>query len=95
MDGYMLECVFLHYFDMKCALDMHVYSLVCTVYILVCVHVCRCFSVFVYMCTCVHRIQKCTVWVCGPLCVFSRCVRCTCVYVCLCKCYALFVCVCM
>ena len=30
--GYMLECVFLHYFDMKCALDMHVYSLVCIPY---------------------------------------------------------------
>ena len=38
----MLECVFLHvhYFDMKCALDMHVYSLVCVLYWFMCVFMC-------------------------------------------------------
>ena len=79
---------------MKCALDMHVYSLVCVLYLFLCVFMC----VGVLVCLCihkvrarvVHRIQKCTVWGCGPLCVFSRCVRC--VHVCLCKCYLFFVC---
>ena len=42
LDGYMLECVFVHahYIDMKCALDMHMYSLVCVLYWLMCVFMC-------------------------------------------------------
>ena len=32
--------VFLHYFDMQCALDMHMYSLVCVLYLFLCVFMC-------------------------------------------------------
>ena len=78
--------MFLHYFDMKCALDMNACSLVCVLYLFLCVFMCV--GVLVYI-KYVH-VKKCTVSVCGPLCVFSRCVRCE--HVCLCKCYVLFVC---
>ena len=58
---------------------------VCTVFVLVCVHVCRCSSVFVYTystCTCVHRIQKCTLSVRAFVCVFHAGVSgvCMCAY---------------
>ena len=82
------KCVFLHYCDMKCALDMHVYSLVFVLYLFMCVFMC----VGVLVCLCIHKVctgYRSVQYLCGPLCVFSRCV-----HVCLCKCYILFVCVC-
>ena len=45
--------VFLHYFDMKCALDMHVYSLVCVLYLFLCVFMC----VGVLVCLCIHKVH--------------------------------------
>ena len=68
--------VFLHYFDMQCALDMHVYSLVCVLYLFLCVFMCA--GVLVGLCihkvyACMHRIQKCTVSVRAFVCVFQVC----------------------
>ena len=45
------KCVFLHYFDMKCALDMHVYSLR-VLYLFLCVFMC----VGVLVCLCIHKV---------------------------------------
>ena len=44
------KCGFLHYFDMKCALDMHMYSLVCVLYLFLCVFM----YVGVLVCLCIH-----------------------------------------
>ena len=41
--------MFLHYFDMKCALDMHSYSLVCVLYLFMCVFMCVGVLVCVYI----------------------------------------------
>ena len=43
------KCGLLHYFDMQCALDMHVYSLVFVLYLFICVFMC----VGVLVCLCI------------------------------------------
>ena len=67
-------------FLMKCALDKNAYSLVCVLYLFLCVFMC----VGVLVCLCIHEVctgYRSVQYLCGPLCVFSRCVD-----VCLCKC---------
>ena len=44
--------VFLHYFDMQCALDMYMYSLVCALYLFLCVFMCA----GVLVCLCMHKV---------------------------------------
>ena len=45
--------MFLHYADMKCALDMYLYSLVCVLYLFLCVFMC----VGVLVCLCIHKVH--------------------------------------
>ena len=76
--GYMLESVFLHYFDMKCALDLHMYSLVCVLYLFLCVFMC----VGVLVCLCIHKVctgYRSVQYLCGPLCAYANVMSSLCV----------------
>ena len=64
--------MFLHYFDMKCGLDMHLYSLVCVLYLFLCVFMC----VGILVCLCIHKV-------CARVCTGYRSVQYGCVGLCL------------
>ena len=65
--------MFLHYADMKCALDMYLYSLVCVLYLFLCVFMC----VGVLVCLCIHKV-------CARVCTGYRNVQYGCVGLCVC-----------